>query len=192
MAGNVRRKKFLDESAVQALLAATEGERLAVRDRALLGLLYGGALRVGEVARLDVRQILFDEGKVIVIGKRHRLRSVPVAGVVLAWILEYLGERRTGPVFLAEPGWPMSDRLIRKVVDKYAAKVDLPKISPHTLRHSAASHMLARKMYLHDLARFLGHRHVTTTAVYSHEVPRGPVDLGAEYRAVHPLAAPAP
>ena len=76
----------------------------------------------------------------------------------------------------------MSDRLMRKVVDKYAAKGLLPKISPHTLRHSCASHLLARGMRLHDLSRFLGHVLLATTTVYLHEVP-SPVDMSTQFGA---------
>lgn len=93
----------------------------------------------------------------------------------------------TGAVFLADHGGPMQPRLIRKVVDKYARKGALPKISPHTLRHSCASHMLAHGMYLPDLARFLGHKRLATTTVYLHEVPwKDGVD--EQYRVCHPLA----
>lgn len=191
MAGNVRRKKFLGEEEVQVLLAATEGEALGKRDRALFGLLYAGGLRVGEVAPLVAQQIDFERRRVVVVGKGRRLRAVPLADAALGWLADYLEDRVTGPVFLAAHGRPMSARLVRKVLDKYARKVALPKVSPHTLRHSSASHMLARGMYLPDLARFLGHRRLQTTAVYLHEVPRK-VDLADEYQAAHPLAANAP
>lgn len=188
MAGNVRRKKFLEEQDVLALVEATAGERFALRDRALLGLIYAGGLRVGEVARLHVEELLIDDGGVVVVGKRWRPRFVPVAAPVLDWLREYLVGIQAGPIFTAAHGGPMSARLMRKVLDKYAGRVRLPKISPHTLRHSCASHMLARGMYLPELSRFLGHKKLSTTTVYLHEVPRG-VDLGAQYRAAHPLAA---
>lgn len=185
--GRVRRRRLLKEEDVRSLLDATAGELLEARDRALLGLLYGAGLRVGEVARLTVPEVLMDDEGVIVVGKRWRVRFVPVAAVVLGWIATYLGGRIEGPVFLAEHGGPMGSRLIRKVVDKYAAKAELPKTSPHTLRHSAASHMLARGIYLPRLASWLGHESLETTAVYLHEVPFAQ-SLEEQYRATHPLA----
>ncbi len=187
MAGRVRRQKFLDEGLVQALLAATDGELLARRDRALLGLIYAGGLRVGEVARLDIDRILWGDEGVVVLGKKWRPRFVPIALVVLEWVADYLDDRMAGPVFLADHGGPMSPRLIRKVVDKYARKAASPKISPHTLRHSCASHMLVHGMYLPDLSRFLGHKRLATTTVYLHEVPKKE-GMGEQYRACHPLA----
>jgi integrase/recombinase XerC len=182
----IRRVKLLTEQQLDVLTDA-HGARAERRDRALVEVLYGSAIRVGELCALDVGDLNLDGAAANVLGKGGKRRSVPLTPVAVAALRELLVWRREGPVFRRADDTRLTPRLAREIVGRRAARAGLPHSSPHTLRHSCASHMLRRGAYLFTVQDLLGHAHPQTTAVYLHRMP---VDRSAadDYRAAHPRA----
>jgi integrase/recombinase XerD len=160
----------------------TESDGLALRDRALLELLYAAGLRVSEALNLDIEHLLPDAGLVRVIGKGDKERVVPVGEIAEAWLGRYLSWPR--PAWLAAGGMPdgagsavfvttRGRRLTRgqawTVVKHAAAAAGLDdRVSPHTLRHSFATHLLEGGADLRVVQELLGHATISTTQLYTH------------------------
>ncbi|MFC1707694.1 tyrosine-type recombinase/integrase [Planctomycetota bacterium] len=182
-----KRAKLLSEAAVGQLIGVTTGEKLARRDRAFLETVYGSAIRVSEACGLDVPDLNLDAGTAEVLGKGRKRRVVPLTPAAVAALRACITWRREGPVFRNTHGKRLIPRLARKILAKYSKKGGLPHSSPHTLRHSAASHMLKNGAYLFTVQDLLGHRYPDTTARYLHRMPvnRTPDD---DYRNSHPRA----
>jgi integrase/recombinase XerC len=164
-----------------------------LRDRAVLELLYGSGLRVGEVASLSVPQVDLDRGRVLVRGKGDKEREVPMSDHAVDAIAAYLSagrptmagdDRRT--MFFNRKGRPFSGRDIRAMLEQYAGRV-LPgrRITPHTLRHSFATHLLEGGADIRTVQELLGHASVATTQRYTH-VSR--TRLFQAYEQSHPRA----
>ncbi len=180
---------------VDRLLAAPSGnDRYAVRDRALLELFYASGLRVSELAGLCLEDLHFDEGYLRCFGKGSKERVVPVGERAQQAVLRYVGEARMtfGPelgerhVFLTRRGKHFSRKSIWRLVKHYAMKAGINKdVSPHTLRHSFASHLLANGASLRVIQEMLGHADIATTQVYTH-VDRG--RLRSVHARFHPRA----
>jgi integrase/recombinase XerC len=149
---------------------------VALRDRAVLELLYGSGLRVGEVAGLTVERVDLSRGRVLVRGKGDKEREVPMSDYAIEAIDAWL---RRGRPRLAHPGSdalffnrkprPMGTRDIRRVVERYGARL-LPgrRVTPHTLRHSFATHLLEGGADIRAVQELLGHASVATTQRYTH------------------------
>ena len=163
---------------VEALLAAPRGEEpAAVRDRALLELAYATGLRASELVRLRLEEIDGEERLIRCTGKRSRERVVPFgakAAEALDRYLEgvrplFLRDRSERAVFLTRLGRPFTRMGYWKLLRSYAraAKIDRP-VSPHTLRHSCATHLLEGGCDLRVVQEFLGHRSIETTQIYTH------------------------
>jgi integrase/recombinase XerD len=160
----------------------TESDGLALRDRALLELLYAAGLRVSEALNLDVEHLLSDAGLVRVIGKGDRERVVPVGEVADAWLGRYLawprpawleaGGSPTGagsPVFVTTRGRRLTRGQAWTVAKRAAAAAGLDdRVSPHTLRHSFATHLLEGGADLRVVQELLGHATISTTQLYTH------------------------
>jgi len=157
--------------------AAREGQPMLARDRAILELLYASGLRVSELVGLDLRHVNFGEGMVLVRGKGRKERIVPFGSKARQAITEYLavrekilGEKRTGSaaLFLNARGRRLTtrsvDRLVKKCVRKFGPNV---RISPHSLRHAFASHLLAEGADLRAIQEMLGHESLATTQKYT-------------------------
>jgi len=154
----------------------------ALRDRALLELLYAAGLRVSEALRLDGDDLDLDGGSVRVIGKGDRERVVPVGDVAVGWLRRYLAtgrpalaaadrvrSARGGPVFLSDRGRRLGRNHAWLVVKRAAAAAGLgERISPHTLRHSYATHLLEGGADLRVVQELLGHASISTTQIYTH------------------------
>ncbi len=163
---------------VDRLLAAPTGnDRYAVRDRALLELFYATGLRVSELAALCLEDIHFDEGYLRCFGKGNKARVVPFGERARQTLSRYLAEARElfGPdlaerrVFVTRRGAGFSRKSIWRLVKQYAMKAGIDKdVSPHTLRHSFASHLLANGASLRVIQEMLGHADIATTQVYTH------------------------
>ena len=167
---------------VERLLAVPDTARPeGLRDRALLELLYAGGLRVSEAVGLDAEDLSLDGGFVRVIGKGDRERLVPVGEIALDWLARYLGEVRPGwlarqhvsprggPLFLSAGGRRLDRRTAWRTVKRCAAAADLsPSVSPHTLRHSFATHLLEGGADLRIVQELLGHASISTTQLYTH------------------------
>ena len=166
---------------------------VALRDRAVLELLYGSGLRVGEVAGLTCVQVDLDRGRVLVRGKGDKEREVPMSDHAVDSLDAYLsagrpimaGGDRTS-LFFNRKGKPFSGRDIRAMVEQYAGRL-LPgrRVTPHTLRHSFATHLLEGGADIRAVQELLGHASVATTQRYTH-VSR--TRLFQAYEQSHPRA----
>ncbi len=185
----------LSVAEVTAMLTAPDvGERLAWRDRALLELGYGAGLRVSELCGLLLTDLLLDEGLVRVFGKGSKERLVPLGRQSLGAVSVYLHTlrpeldrgRSQGRVLLNARGEPLSRVGAWSVVKRCAAKAGITRsVTPHTLRHSFATHLLEGGADLRAVQEMLGHADLSTTQIYTH------VDreyLRSVHRQFHPRA----
>ncbi|NLB54865.1 MAG: site-specific tyrosine recombinase XerD [Lentisphaerae bacterium] len=168
----------LSYTEVERLLAAPEGSKAqSVRDRALLELFYATGLRVSELADLNTGDIHLDDHFVRCFGKGDKERIVPVSETAVEKIREYLFSARQSlcdnpsvrTLFVTRYGLGFTRQGIWKLVKGYALKVGISKnISPHTLRHSFASHLLHNGAPIRVIQEMLGHSDISTTQVYTH------------------------
>lgn len=170
---------FLATEEVEKLLNAPQGNTFqSIRDRAILETLYSTGLRVSELCALNVPDV---DGTAEVIkarGKGRRERVVPVGSFAIQAIKRYIETRAQVPhinekdpdaLFLNRFGDRLSSRSIRKIIDKYIKVTGLSeKTSPHTLRHSFATHLLNRGANIRMVQELLGHKHLSTTQIYTH------------------------
>lgn len=169
---------------------------LGHRNRAILEVLYCCGLRVSELVNLRLNDIFAEEGIVRVIGKGNKQRLVPIADAALRQVRHYLDQRRTMPVaadsadilFLNQHGRKLTRVMIFTIIRKSAAAAGIAKtVSPHTLRHSFATHLLQGGADIRAVQELLGHESILTTEIYTHLEMR---DLRRAME-MHPLAHPA-
>jgi integrase/recombinase XerD len=163
---------------VERLLAAPSlDERLAFRDRAMLEVAYGAGLRVSEWISLAVRDVMLQDHLVRVFGKGAKERLVPIGRRAIGAIAIYLRELRPtlergegkGILFLSARGQPLSRMGAWKILRKYVDQAGITKhVSPHTLRHSFATHLLEGGADLRAVQEMLGHVDISTTQIYTH------------------------
>ncbi|MGI5822816.1 MAG: site-specific tyrosine recombinase/integron integrase [Dethiobacteria bacterium] len=191
--------KFLYVDEVLELLdAPPRNSILGCRDRAILEVLYGTGIRVGELVALGTSSVDIEEGNLKVLGKGSKERIVPLGSYALQAIVTYLHKSRLlllarakegkeGPaLFLNRFGQRLSDRSIRRLLKKYAQKIGASlSLSPHVLRHSFASHLLNAGADLRAVQELLGHASVSTTQLYTHITKE---ELKRTYLRVHPRA----
>jgi integrase/recombinase XerD len=167
----------LSEAEVDALLQApVVDDPLQLRDRAMLEVLYASGLRVTELVHLSASQVSISQGLVRVIGKGDKERLVPLGEEALDWLQRYLREAR--PEFLKQPcdwlfitrrGGPLTRQAFWHRIKYYAAQADIRShLSPHTLRHAFATHLLNHGADLRVLQMLLGHSDLSTTQIYTH------------------------
>lgn len=161
---------------VEALLNAPNLEKPeGMRDRALLEVMYSSGLRVSELLGLKIKQINFQFGMLKIIGKGNKQRSVPIGEYALDFLTKYIeGPRKRNPgrnsefVFLNRYGKPLSRQYFFLQVKRYAEEVGIKEeISPHTLRHCFATHMLENGAELRAVQEMLGHSNIATTQIYT-------------------------
>lgn len=184
---------FLSEEQMAHFLDLPRSEKvLELRDRAILEFLYATGLRVSELVGIDNGDINFQELLVRVKGKGKKERIVPFGKSAEKSLRSYLRKRReinqgkifTEAVFLNFKGGRLSSRSVERVVDKYIKRAALKrKISPHSLRHSFASHLLSRGADLRVIQELLGHESLATTQKYTHLDLRHLIEI---YRKSHP------
>jgi len=181
----------LEEADVAALLEVPGDSLPALRNRALLELAYGTGVRCAELVSLDVDDVDLDERMVRVLGKGRKERIVPFGRRAQQALREYLAGRtglaaRAQALFLNRYGGRLTDRYVRKVVSDRVRAVALHrKISPHTLRHSFATHLLERGADLRAIQELLGHTSLSTTQRYTHVNARYILEI---YSKTHPKA----
>lgn len=166
---------------------------LALRDRAVLELMYGSGLRVAEVAGLTLERVDLGRGGVIVMGKGAKEREVPLSDFAVSALRDYLREGRPALasegspcLFFNRRKKPMSTRDMRSMVEQYGERMlSGRRVTPHTLRHSFATHLLEGGADIRAVQELLGHASVATTQRYTH-VSRS--RLFAAYRQSHPRA----
>lgn len=170
--------KSLSEAEVDALLAAPDLEvALEFRDRTMLELLYACGLRVSELVSLQVSQLGMNQGVVRIIGKGGKERLVPMGEEALHWIQRYLntarrellGNHTSETVFINRRSGPMSRQAFWYRIKLYADRAGIKSsLSPHTLRHAFATHLLNHGADLRVVQLLLGHSDLTTTQIYTH------------------------
>jgi integrase/recombinase XerC len=164
----------LDIDQTTALLEApTAEEKHVLRDRAILELLYSSGLRVSELTGLDIDDLDLSGGMVRVMGKGGKERIVPVGSRAILAVREYLAQRGelagSGAIFLNTRGLRINRRSVARIVDAHVLRVAaFKRISPHTLRHTFATHMLEGGADLRSIQELLGHASLSTTQKYTH------------------------
>jgi integrase/recombinase XerD len=174
----LRVPKALSEAQVEALLAAPDVDKpLGLRDRAMLELLYACGLRVSELVTLRTVQVGLAEGVLRVTGKGSKERLVPFGEEAASWLQRYLAEARAAilggqasdALFVTARGGAMTRQMFWKLIKAHAlaAGIDAP-LSPHTLRHAFATHLLNHGADLRAVQMLLGHADIATTTIYTH------------------------
>lgn len=173
--------KQVGGSQIERLLAEARGDDpLAVRDRAMLELVYACGLRVSELVGLETSRLNVREGYLRVVGKGSKERAVPVGRSALAAIRLYLQQARPKldpggiavQLFVGRRGRPMSRQAFWKRLRDYATRAGISEVSPHTLRHTFATHLLEGGADLRSLQMMLGHADLSTTQIYTHVATR--------------------
>ena len=191
-----RLPQFLDIPEIDALMLLPTDTVLGRRDLAILELLYGAGIRVSELTGLSLARIDLDEKYILVFGKGSKERIVPIGEKAICAIAIYLQNSRpvlckkhykaTDRLFLNHSGTPLSDRSIRRILEKYVDILAVKKrVTPHTLRHSFATHLLDNGADLRSVQELLGHVSLKTTQVYTHVSSER---LLSVYRNSHPRA----
>lgn len=168
----------LSEAQVEALLAAPDtDEPLGLRDRAMLEILYASGLRVSELVSLQLGQVGLNEGVVRIMGKGSKERLVPFGAEAGEWLHRYLLEGRpqilqgqlSDAMFVTSRGAAMTRQMFWKLIKKHALMAGIYQhLSPHTLRHAFATHLLNHGADLRVVQMLLGHSDISTTQVYTH------------------------
>ncbi|MDI6840512.1 MAG: tyrosine recombinase [bacterium] len=182
---------FLTFEAAEKLMKLTG---LSNRDSAILELLYGTGMRASELIKLNIGDINFINETVKIFGKRERERIIPLTRKARESLQRYLDERRLTsqsirvqePLFLNKNRNRLSQRSLQRIVNKYIRKVaELTRTSPHTLRHTFATHLLDRGCDLRTVQELLGHSSISSTQIYTHITPER---LKEVYKQAHPRA----
>lgn len=189
--------RFLSEPEAKALTdGSLESSDLYIRDRAIIEMLYATGMRVGELCGLRLADVDLDAGVIRVVGKGNRERVVLAGRPAVLALDEYLQNvwpvlaREKGyqgeAVFLGKRGSPIDPRQVRRIVDREArALVGGEGLSPHALRHTFATHLLAHGADLRSVQELLGHKNVATTQIYTHI---SGADVRKAYDSSHPRA----
>ena len=179
------------DDVIRLLDAIAVHTALGVRDRAMLETLYGGGLRVSELVGLNLDDIDFESDLVRVRGKGRRERLSPIGPMAIRWIHHYLPIRQPKSageqaVFLNRYGTRLTTRSVGRLLEGHLARAGLTSAaSPHTLRHSFATHLLDRGADLRSVQELLGHRNLTTTQIYTHVTRDRLLHI---YQGAHPRA----
>ena len=170
--------KILTENDVEALLAAPNVQTpLGLRDRAMLETLYASGLRVSELVTMSLAQLSHDMGVVRVSGKGNKERLVPVGEESLSWVRRYMDQarpvilagRQADALFVTLRGASMTRQAFWYLIRRYANQAGIRReISPHTLRHAFATHLLNHGADLRVVQMLLGHADISTTQIYTH------------------------
>ncbi|MFQ5422767.1 MAG: site-specific tyrosine recombinase/integron integrase [Phycisphaerae bacterium] len=188
--------KFLEIEQVRQLLTTPDDTTLlGARDRAILETLYSTGVRVSELVALDIPDIDTAGESLRVRGKGRKERIAPIGPTAIAAIRKYLDMRNADPrsptfdqqaLFVNKHGQRLSTRSVRRKLDKYLVQCGLdPSISPHTLRHTFATHMLNNGADLRSVQELLGHQSISTTQIYTHVTTQ---QLKKDYDESHPRA----
>ncbi|MBN1913944.1 MAG: tyrosine recombinase XerC [Candidatus Omnitrophica bacterium] len=180
---------FLTEEEASRLMdSALSKDERGLRDRAILELFYSTGIRISELVGLDQDDLDFIGGIAKVKGKGKKERIVPVGDTAIAAIRGYLDKRkkRSEAIFLNKNGRRITDRGVRDIVEKYLGLASIRQgVSPHTLRHSFATHLLNRGADLRSVQELLGHANLSTTQIYTHLTTER---LKTVYDKAHPRA----
>lgn len=184
--------KFLNQTDVEELLSAPDvSTETGLRDKAILELMYASGLRVSEVVDLQMSNIDLDAGILTCKGKGSKTRRVPVGKSAVEWLKCYLIARRKKEnievqnIFVGSKGNPITRQIIFSFIKEYAGKIGLEDVSPHTLRHSFATHLIQNRADIRSVQQMLGHADISTTQIYTHITD---THLRKSYDRFHPRA----
>ena len=171
-----RLPEFLDEAKTASLVTAPDvSTPLGMRDRAILEVLYSSGIRVSELVGIDVDDVDLISGSIKVKGKGKKERIALLGSEAQNALRRYLDEKALGntrdkkAVFLNKLGTRLTDRSVRRIIDKYVKKCSIEQnISPHSIRHSFATHLLNNGADLRSVQELLGHKNLSTTQIYTH------------------------
>jgi len=174
----MRVPKTLSEAQVETLLGAPDTDTpLGLRDRTMLELMYASGLRVSELVTLKSVHLSLSDGVLRVTGKGAKERLVPFGEEAHSWLERYLAEARAAilhgqasdALFVTARGGPMTRQMFWQLIKKYALQADVKvPLSPHTLRHAFATHLLNHGADLRAVQMLLGHADISTTTIYTH------------------------
>ncbi|WP_243239795.1 site-specific tyrosine recombinase XerD [Sulfobacillus harzensis] len=182
------------EQVVRLIEAPDVSTPLGIRDRAMLELMYAAGLRVSELCRLTVNDWWGDPPRVRCLGKGSKERYVPIGSMALQWLQRYLNEVRphiagnnsNAVLFLNRRGSPLSRQAFWKLIKDYGQRAGITShLTPHTIRHSFATHLIENGADLRAVQEMLGHQDISTTQIYTH-VSRS--RLRPVYDQAHPRA----
>lgn len=164
--------KFMSINDTEVLLSLPDrSSLLGIRDSAIMETLYSTGMRVSELVGMDVADVDFRSGIVKVKGKGKKERLLPIGNHALSAVQLYLDKRGSlkQALFLNKRGGRLTERSVARMLEKYAKKAGMgPHISPHTFRHSFATHLLDRGADLRSVQELLGHANLSTTQIYTH------------------------
>ena len=182
---------FLSPEDLARLLSTPAADiPLGCRDRAILETLYSAGVRVSELTNLNLDDVDFDDGCAVVRGKGKRERLVLLGkecrAALQAWVARREGLAKGSALFVNKNGTRLTPRSVGRLLEKYLAQAGVdPRASPHTLRHSFATHLLDNGADIRSVQELLGHRSLSTTQVYTHVTT---VRLKDSYHKAHPRA----
>jgi integrase/recombinase XerD len=184
--------KFLNQAEIESLLAQPDvSTETGLRDKAILELMYASGLRVSEVVTLQISDIDLDAGILTCKGKGSKTRRVPVGSSAVEWLKSYLALRRKKEnievqnLFVTPSASPLNRQGIFLFIKEYAKKCGLADVSPHTLRHSFATHLVQNRADIRSVQQMLGHADISTTQIYTHMTD---AHLRKSYEQFHPRA----
>lgn len=184
--------KFLNQEDVEKLLAVPDvSMEIGLRDRAILELMYACGLRVSEAVDLRVSDVELDLGILTCKGKGSKTRKIPIGKSAVEWVKCYLVLRNKKEkvsvqnLFLTVSGTAINRHIIFLFIKEYAEKIGLQDVSPHTLRHSFATHLVQNRADIRSVQQMLGHADISTTQIYTHITDS---HLRKTYEKFHPRA----
>lgn len=184
--------KFLNRDEIEKLLQVPDvsGE-IGLRDRTILETMYACGLRVSEVCSLQISDVELDSGILTCKGKGNKTRKVPIGKSAVEWLKSYLSKRRAKEnfevqnLFVSMYGRPISRHDVFNLVKECGVKIGRDDISPHTLRHSFATHLVQNSADIRSVQQMLGHSDISTTQIYTHITDQ---HLRKTYEKFHPRA----
>jgi integrase/recombinase XerD len=184
--------RFLTQVEIEQLFAIPDvSTELGLRDRAMLELMYACGLRATEVAGLKYGDVDLESGILTTTGKGSKTRRVPVGSSAVEWLKSYLSLRRkkekieVTEIFVDESGSPITRKTVYGVIKSRARDAGLEDVSPHTLRHSFATHLVQNRADIRSVQQMLGHADISTTQIYTHMTD---AHLRESYNRFHPRA----
>jgi integrase/recombinase XerD len=166
---------FLNQAEIETLLSQPDvSTETGLRDRAILELMYASGLRVSEAVSVKLSDIDLDMGLLTTTGKGSKTRRVPVGTSAVEWLKSYLALRRKKErieaqnLFVTPLGRPINRQMVHALVREYAEKCGLEGVSPHTLRHSFATHLVQNRADIRSVQQMLGHADISSTQIYTH------------------------
>ena len=183
--------KFLTEEEINRLLAAPDVSTLeGIRDRAILETMYATGLRVSELVNLKQADVDLLAGLIVCHGKGNKERRVPLGKSAIHWLQQYAAAKaeygkQTLPHIFLQRGKPFTRHLAWAMIKRHAAQAGIKNVSPHTLRHSFATHLLQHGADSRSVQALLGHSDISTTQIYTHITD---VHLRSAYDRHHPRA----